>query len=76
MDDSASWQFNSGIFHHSELDPKRSWQSACIQVEGLAALYQAWQGLNWAAFPQARIIDIKYLAEIEMFCVMRSTVAY
>lgn len=58
------------FFYYSELDPKSSWRSACIRVEDLAALYQAWQGLNWAAFSQARISDIEYLAEIEMFCVI------
>lgn len=58
------------FFHHSELDPKRSWHSACIRVENLEIFYQAWQGLNWATFAQARITDIEYRAEIEMFCVI------
>ena len=58
------------FFHHPALDLKSSWHSACIRVEDLAVLYQAWQGLNWAAFSQARITDIEHLAEIEMFCVI------
>ncbi|WP_250850227.1 hypothetical protein [Acinetobacter sp. ANC 5378] len=64
------------FFHHSELDPKCSWHSACTQVENLATLYHAWQGLNWSVFAPARITGIEHLVEIEMFCVMRSTAAY
>ncbi|NNH77243.1 hypothetical protein HLH17_06015 [Acinetobacter sp. ANC 5380] len=58
------------FFHHPALDLKSSWHSACIRVEDLPALYQAWQGLNWAAFPQARITGIEHLTEIEMLCVI------
>lgn len=58
------------FFHHPELEPETSWHSACIRVQDLAALYHAWQGLNWSAFAPARITAIEHLAEIDMFCVI------
>ena len=58
------------FFHHPELDPKTSWHSACIRVQDLSILDQAWRNLDWSAFPNARITEMQQLGEIELFCVI------
>lgn len=58
------------FFHHPTLDPQTSWHSACIRVKDINLFYQAWSGLNWADFPQARITSIDNLDGMDLFSVI------
>ena len=73
---SAQWMILSKdsllveFFHHPNLNPKESWFSACLRTHVLPDLFHYWQGLDWAQFPEAKITEIQYLGEIDMFCVV------
>ena len=73
---SAQWMILSKdsllveFFHHPNLNPKESWFSACLRTHVLPDLFHYWQGLDWAQFPDAKITEIQYLGEIDMFCVV------
>ena len=62
--------FKLEFFHHPELDPKTSWYSACIRVQDLSILDQAWRNLDWSAFPNSRITEIEPLGGMRLFCVI------
>ena len=73
---SAEWMIIEKVplllefFHHPQLDPKTSCFSACIRTHAMQHLYEVWSALNWSLYPQARITEIQYLDEIDMFCVI------
>jgi hypothetical protein len=41
------------FFPHPELDPKTSWFSACLRVDDVDGLHQAWQAAGLPADPQS-----------------------
>ena len=61
LDDAREREFKARVFHHLELDPKTSWYSACIRVQDLSILDQAWRNLDWSAFPNSRITEFEPL---------------
>ena len=58
------------FFHHPQLNPKESWFSACLRTHAMHKIFHVWQALDWTLFPNARIIEIKCLEEIKLFCVI------
>ena len=70
LDDAREREFKVRVFHHPELDPKTSWHSACIRVQDLSILDQAWRNLDWSAFPNSRITEIEPLGGMRLFCVI------
>ena len=70
LDDAREREFKARVFHHPELDPKTSWHSACIRVQDLSILDQAWRNLDWSAFPNSRITEIEPLGGMRLFCVI------
>ncbi|SDY32612.1 hypothetical protein [Acinetobacter kyonggiensis] len=62
--------FKLEFFHHPELDSKTSWHSACIRVQDLSILDQAWRLLDWSVFPNTQITEIEQLGGMKLFCVI------
>jgi len=58
------------FFHHPQLNPKESWFSVCLRTKIMHDLFHYWQNLDWTAFPDAKITEIQYLGEVDMFSIM------
>jgi hypothetical protein len=58
------------FFHHPQLNPKASWFSACLRTHVMQDLFHFWHALDWTQYPDARMSEIQYLEEIDMFCVV------
>lgn len=73
---SAEWMIISKdslileFFHHPQLNPKESWFSVCLRTWLMHDLFHDWKALDWTQFPEARITEIQFLEEIDMFCVI------